>query len=200
METTSTTQRRVSLPVISAAPKKSQEDLDFEAELRAFEDAQRAELGLAGQKTHWTDAVPRTFTAEQRTHTTMLVGGLTIAHDYIITGALEGLEERDGVGEEGDTAPDPLVHVGELGELGDGPALVGGEALLDVGRDGLEQRLLGGEVAVHGAHRHAGTLGHEGDRDGGGRLLDHELAERAEDAVGRLLGLGLAAGVVVAAA
>jgi predicted nucleotide-binding protein (sugar kinase/HSP70/actin superfamily) len=80
--------RRVSLPVINNL--KSAE-LDIEAELKKFEDEQRTTLGLDGPRTQWMDKNPRTFTANQRAHTTILVGGLTMAHDYLITGALHGL-------------------------------------------------------------------------------------------------------------
>lgn len=90
MEPTQTSEkRRVQLPVIGT-PKAP--DLDLEAELAKFEEEQRARLGLeSNAKAHWVDANPRTFTAKQRAHTTLLVGGLTMAHDYLITAALGGL-------------------------------------------------------------------------------------------------------------
>jgi len=80
--------RRVQLPVINNI--KSAE-LDIEAELRRFEAEQRTSLGLESEKAPWIDKNPRTFTANQRVHTTILVGGLTVAHDFLITGALHGL-------------------------------------------------------------------------------------------------------------
>ncbi|MFO0578026.1 MAG: 2-hydroxyglutaryl-CoA dehydratase [Polyangia bacterium] len=80
--------RRVQLPVIGT-PKPA--ELDLEAELKKFEDEQRARLGLDSEKKHWVDANPRTFTAKQRAHTTLLIGGLTMAHDFLITAALGGL-------------------------------------------------------------------------------------------------------------
>ncbi|HEY0189711.1 MAG TPA: 2-hydroxyglutaryl-CoA dehydratase, partial [Kofleriaceae bacterium] len=40
---------------------------------------------------HWFDAVPREFTREQREHTTILVSGLTMAHDLFIQAALRGI-------------------------------------------------------------------------------------------------------------
>src|SRR5262249_21158981 len=79
---------RVKLPVINNL--KSAE-LDIDAELSRFEEEQRAALGLSRQRGHWMDKNPRPFTANQRAHTTILVGGLTMAHDYLITGALHGL-------------------------------------------------------------------------------------------------------------
>ncbi len=84
--------RRVQLPVLGqkkAAPVDA--GLDIDAELAKFEAEQRQALGLEGTKRHWVDANPREFTAAQRAHTTILVGGLTMAHDYLITGALNGL-------------------------------------------------------------------------------------------------------------
>lgn len=66
---------------------------DIEAELAKFEAEERRRLGLpavdAGEQ--WTDEVPNTFTAAQRAHTTLLVCGLTMAHDLFIQAALRGI-------------------------------------------------------------------------------------------------------------
>ncbi|HEX2690203.1 MAG TPA: 2-hydroxyglutaryl-CoA dehydratase, partial [Kofleriaceae bacterium] len=64
----------------------------IEAELKQFEDEERKRLGLPalGAK-HWFDEVPRTFTRDQREHTTILVSGLTMAHDLFIQAALRGI-------------------------------------------------------------------------------------------------------------
>jgi predicted nucleotide-binding protein (sugar kinase/HSP70/actin superfamily) len=69
----------------------SQASRDLEAELLRFEDEERVRLGLGARVSHWTDTMvtPR-FTAKQRAHTTVLLGGLTIAHDYLVEGALKG--------------------------------------------------------------------------------------------------------------
>jgi predicted nucleotide-binding protein (sugar kinase/HSP70/actin superfamily) len=83
--------RRIQLPVLNNL--KSTE-LDIEAELSRFEEEQSAALGLKPQRGPWVDKNPRTFTADQRAHTTILVGGLTMAHDYLITGALQGIGYR----------------------------------------------------------------------------------------------------------
>ncbi len=66
--------------------------IDLEAELAKFEAQERAKLGLeAGAKDHWTDKmIDPFFSASQRPHTTLLVGGLTMAHDYLVEGALKG--------------------------------------------------------------------------------------------------------------
>ena len=64
----------------------------IEQELKNFENEERKRLGLPAEKAaHWFDAVPRTFTREQREHTTILVCGLTMAHDLFIQSALRGI-------------------------------------------------------------------------------------------------------------
>ncbi len=71
--------------------------LDVDAELARFEAEERARLGLdGGERTeHWTDRmIDPQFGASQRAHTTILVGGLTMAHDYLVEGALGGLGYR----------------------------------------------------------------------------------------------------------
>jgi predicted nucleotide-binding protein (sugar kinase/HSP70/actin superfamily) len=64
----------------------------IEAELKQFEVEERKRLGLPveGAK-HWFDEVPRTFTRDQREHTTVLVSGLTMAHDLFVQSALRGI-------------------------------------------------------------------------------------------------------------
>ncbi len=67
-------------------------DLDVEAELAKFEAEERKRLGLdSGEVKHWNDPVPSTFTKDQRAHTTVLVCGLTMAHDLFIKSALRGI-------------------------------------------------------------------------------------------------------------
>jgi predicted nucleotide-binding protein (sugar kinase/HSP70/actin superfamily) len=64
----------------------------IEAELKTFELEERKRLGLpVDSAKQWFDAVPRTFTREQREHTTILVCGLTMAHDLFIQAALRGI-------------------------------------------------------------------------------------------------------------
>ena len=58
-----------------------------EAQLARFEAEERARLGLDIQPDHWTDSmIDPNFTAKERPHTTLLVGGLTIAHDFLVEG------------------------------------------------------------------------------------------------------------------
>jgi len=64
----------------------------IEAELAKFESEERGRLGLPTQHAkNWIDEVPREFTAKQRAHTTILVCGLTMAHDLFIQSALRGI-------------------------------------------------------------------------------------------------------------
>jgi predicted nucleotide-binding protein (sugar kinase/HSP70/actin superfamily) len=69
--------------------------LDFdeiERELHSFEEAERQRLGLDQQPVdHWVDANPQLFTKAERGHTTILFGGLTMAHDQLVRAALSGL-------------------------------------------------------------------------------------------------------------
>jgi predicted nucleotide-binding protein (sugar kinase/HSP70/actin superfamily) len=77
-----------SVPGYSDLPKQ----FDLEAELERFEKAERARLGLSdAKKEHWHDPVPQTFTKSQREHTTLLVSGLTMAHDLFVQSALRGI-------------------------------------------------------------------------------------------------------------
>ncbi len=64
----------------------------IEAQLKQFEIEERKRLGLPveGVK-QWFDEVPRAFTRDQREHTTILVSGLTMAHDLFIQAALRGI-------------------------------------------------------------------------------------------------------------
>jgi predicted nucleotide-binding protein (sugar kinase/HSP70/actin superfamily) len=83
---------------MSTTNDKNSGDLDamsleaIEAELKKFEIEERKRLGLPVENAkHWFDAVPREFTRDQREHTTILVSGLTMAHDLFIQAALRGI-------------------------------------------------------------------------------------------------------------
>jgi predicted nucleotide-binding protein (sugar kinase/HSP70/actin superfamily) len=69
--------------------------LDYDAierELRAFEAEERRRLGIEEEQVdHWHDPNPQVFTRDERDSTTILLGGLTIAHDTLMTAALSGL-------------------------------------------------------------------------------------------------------------
>ena len=61
----------------------------LEEELAAFTQAEAAKLGLG--RDQYTENVNTDFRSEQRTHTTILVRGLTLAHDDLVAAALRGL-------------------------------------------------------------------------------------------------------------
>jgi predicted nucleotide-binding protein (sugar kinase/HSP70/actin superfamily) len=67
---------------------------EVDAELARFEAEERQRLGLNRRREHWHDERAGGFTASQRAHTTILCGGLTLAQDYLIEGALMGLGYR----------------------------------------------------------------------------------------------------------
>jgi predicted nucleotide-binding protein (sugar kinase/HSP70/actin superfamily) len=69
----------------------------------------RAE-GLASPKEEAQRPVERPFTADQRAHTTLLFGGLTLAHEELIKGALRGLGYRC------ENLPVPDVDAFQLGK------------------------------------------------------------------------------------
>jgi predicted nucleotide-binding protein (sugar kinase/HSP70/actin superfamily) len=65
---------------------------DIESEIRAFEEAERRRLQLdAPAAAHWIDRNPQAFSRADRAHTTILFGGLTLAHDQLVRAALAGL-------------------------------------------------------------------------------------------------------------
>lgn len=67
-------------------------EANLDAQLAEFEAAERARLGLKVEtKAQWSDKVPGGFTRKQREHTTILVCGLTMAHDHFIQAALNGI-------------------------------------------------------------------------------------------------------------
>ena len=60
----------------------------IEVELAKFEKEERLRLGLSTEKKQWEDKVNRAFYADQRAHTTILVSGLTMAHDHFVQAGL----------------------------------------------------------------------------------------------------------------
>jgi predicted nucleotide-binding protein (sugar kinase/HSP70/actin superfamily) len=71
------------------------QDLDLDAELAKFEAEEKKRLGLDGKTEHWIEEmVNLQFTRKERDDVTLLVGGLTLAHDHLIEGALKGIGYR----------------------------------------------------------------------------------------------------------
>src|SRR6185369_4388896 len=67
-------------------------EMDIDAQLKAFEDEERAKLGLPVDTAHWYDKmIDPQFSKSERAGTTLLIAGLTAAHDFLIKGALTGL-------------------------------------------------------------------------------------------------------------
>src|SRR5580700_1655711 len=66
--------------------------IDMDAELKRFEEVERKRLGLDTKTEHWIeDMAGLTFTKREKAKVTMLVGGLTMAHDYLIEAGLRGV-------------------------------------------------------------------------------------------------------------
>src|SRR5215471_18894215 len=82
------------LPLVdSRAPQAAgTTDIDIEGELARFEAEERARLGLAEPDKQWLETMANAqFSAKERPTITLLLAGLTVAHDYLISAALEGL-------------------------------------------------------------------------------------------------------------
>src|SRR5580658_7406365 len=72
--------------------KKGLPILDIDAELKKFEEEERKRLGLDKKTEHWIeDMANLTFTKTEKETITLLIGGLTIAHDYFIEAGLKGV-------------------------------------------------------------------------------------------------------------
>ena len=113
-------------------------DIDVDAELKKFELEQSASASASRPATeHWRDDIPdRRSPASQRAHTTLLVSGLTMAHDLFVQGALRGIgykvqrdrrarqrraPVRQGVRQPRPVQPD-LLHRRQPGEVPRRPA------------------------------------------------------------------------------
>jgi len=84
METTESAKKK--LPILN-----NKIELDIDAEMKKFELEQMQALGIEPGREHWRDENPTKFTGEQRSHTTLLISGLTMAHDLFLQGALRGI-------------------------------------------------------------------------------------------------------------
>ena len=65
--------------------------LDVDAELARFEAEERVRLGIEDDETWIEDMANLTFTKTEKSKITMLIGGLTMAHDQLIGAAFEHL-------------------------------------------------------------------------------------------------------------
>jgi len=66
------------------------DDDELEAELARFAAEEAERLGL-GERAQYREAIHTDFTAKQRQYTTMMVSGLSMAHDTLIGAALRGI-------------------------------------------------------------------------------------------------------------
>ena len=65
--------------------------IDMDAELKRFEAEERKRLGLDTQTEQWIeDMAGLTFTKKEKAKITILVGGLTMAHDYFVEAGIRG--------------------------------------------------------------------------------------------------------------
>jgi len=83
------------LPIYNASVQKPAHDagmdIDIEAELRAFEEAERERLGLRTERRQWVDNMLQPeMKKSERANVTLLISGLTAAQDFLAEGALAG--------------------------------------------------------------------------------------------------------------
>src|SRR3954447_15370170 len=91
--------------------------LDIDAELRKLDEEAARAAGPRVDADHWVDKmVSPQFTKSQRGETTLLVSGLTAAHDYLVQAALTGLGYKVEVIDTADN--DALRYGKEFGNRG----------------------------------------------------------------------------------
>lgn len=83
-------------------PLSPELEAELERRLAAYAEEERSRLGLGREQ--YTEHVNTHFTAAQRAHTTILVRGLTLAHDDMIAAALRGLGYKTQLMDEPDNA------------------------------------------------------------------------------------------------
>ena len=87
-----------SLPIFGAQSRPADDtgrplsDEEIERNLRAYEEAERARLGLRQERQQWVDEmIVAQFSRKERDTVTILNSGLTNAQDFLIEGALRGV-------------------------------------------------------------------------------------------------------------
>jgi predicted nucleotide-binding protein (sugar kinase/HSP70/actin superfamily) len=77
---------------VTLKDKRALPIVDLDAEIARFEAEERKRLGIDAKTDHWVeDMAGLTFTKTEKSKITMLVGGLTMAQDYFVAGALRGI-------------------------------------------------------------------------------------------------------------
>ncbi|HRI63513.1 MAG TPA: 2-hydroxyglutaryl-CoA dehydratase [Polyangium sp.] len=86
-----TSGQKTRLPIINGGAKTKKNDIDVDAELQAFEEAERERLGIKKERKQWVDTMldPQMRKSERK-NVTLLVSGLTAAQDFLAEGALAG--------------------------------------------------------------------------------------------------------------
>ncbi len=83
---------RTHLPIAPPPSSAVDEDLDVEAELRAWEEAERERIGIRADRKQWVDGMLKpAMSRSERAGVTLLISGLTAAQDFFVEGALRGL-------------------------------------------------------------------------------------------------------------
>ena len=85
---------KVRLPVFDSpiVSRPEEGDVDVEAELKAWEDAERERLGIRQERRQWADGMLKpNMTKSEKAKVTLLISGLTAAQDFLVEGALKGL-------------------------------------------------------------------------------------------------------------
>ena len=91
MQTTTTTPKK-SLPLVAPHTTAADLDVDVDAELRAFEQAERERIGIKAERRQWADnMLDLKMKKSERASVTLLISGLTAAQDFLTEGALRGL-------------------------------------------------------------------------------------------------------------
>ncbi|HLV65380.1 MAG TPA: 2-hydroxyglutaryl-CoA dehydratase [Polyangiaceae bacterium] len=83
---TATTETKKKLPLVNGP-----DSIDIDAELLKFEREERARLGLETEARWLEDMANLSFTKSEKGKITLLIGGLTMAHDYLVEGAFKSL-------------------------------------------------------------------------------------------------------------
>jgi predicted nucleotide-binding protein (sugar kinase/HSP70/actin superfamily) len=87
-----TTSPKKSLPLVPSSVTAADLDVDLEAELRAFEEAERERLGIKAERKQWADGMLNLqMKKSERASVTLLISGLTAAQDFLTEGALKSL-------------------------------------------------------------------------------------------------------------
>ncbi len=86
---------KVRLPVVNASVPTSgaaaNDDVDIDAAMREYEDAERERLGMKKARRQWVDTMLNPEVKKhERSTLTLLTSGLTAAQDFLVEGALRG--------------------------------------------------------------------------------------------------------------